>query len=84
MSNAYKDWAREMEDDRSRCAEAVWCCAECGERWGECCGGVETWHNGTCNVCLMETGVCSVRYYGGLRRAVKEVSGVVSTLGTKR
>ena len=55
--------------DRARCAAAAWCCSECGERFGTCRGGVETWHNGKCDVCLAETSVCSVRHYGWLRRA---------------
>ena len=72
MSNAYMDWMRDEEEERLRCATAAYCCAECGDKWGECRGWLKTWHNGKCEVCLADAAVCSVRHYGWLKKAAKK------------
>ena len=66
MSNALKDYLQDLEADRLRAQTAAYCCAECGERWGEWLSRIATWHNGKCEVCLAEAGVCHVRHYGWL------------------
>ena len=72
ISNAMKDWLRDEEHERKQALKATWCCDACGEKWGERTRSVTTYHNGTCDVCGMEAGVCNVRTWGWLKRARKE------------
>lgn len=70
MSNAYRDWRKDVEADRPRALTAAYCCSVCGELWGTGQGGVYTVHNGQCNVCLArDVAVWPVRAYGYLKKA---------------
>lgn len=70
MSNAYKDWKNDHEQDRERARTAKWCCASCGDYWGEESHNLETFHKGCCEVCLAENvTVGPVRHWNYLFRA---------------
>ena len=70
MSNAYSDWKRETECERKRCKNAVYCCHECGERWGTPVIRIYTQHAGKCEVCLCDgVAVTHKRNYRWLHKA---------------
>ena len=73
MSSAQADWEYDERQEQARCATAAWCCAACGAKYGEARDGQHTYHNGSCDVCCMEAGVCAVRDWGWLRKREGEV-----------
>lgn len=59
-----------VTEEAKRRHKAMWCCLDCGNKWGEPRGCLITVHTGTCEVCLKtDVTVTHVRDFGYLKRS---------------